>query len=506
MPLFSRLFDHLSREDPNSEENLNPELQSLAERIYQSLNIFTWDDRWTTLLKKLQQHAIHHSLNGLDVPTLADAIKSHPEFFTTNMRIFALLQRHEEENRAAANRIKKELAAGSGESTLIWENEQYKLVSLVSREQLRYETAYTGNCVGDDTHGDDYWANIQSGAAEIFSFRDKSTNQPFITIEYYPANGYVNQIKKAKNKLLQGDEPYFSAFLTMLKQLSTTGGSNRPRRITDVGDDLNELHLSEFQVLTYDGRVLPLTAANPLIIKRVQLPATDQLHRLSEHQPELDLLAQIPNIYIDCTYFPDSWKKQLTSFAGYLIDKSAAVDYPQLTQAGSFSAHEALRINLPAAAKVGSIYANKASSLIISALEKTDAINAPNLDIFMAPQLVEGGSITISNANLMYAPRLTTCYSIRAEKVTEIDLPQLTRALQLYFNASHISLPRLQKVKYLAALNSQQIDLPQLQYLVDALETNAQCQINAPLLSDASRDRIRIIKFSLLPGTPTAAS
>ncbi len=300
---------------PEKERSITDTLQNLSGKL-SAHEGFDFGERQQAILKlKLTRYL--ETEEAIDTNTLFDAIIETPNFINKDRgSLQRLFEVHEEKTLIKIAEVRKKLAERkAGEGTNPWENlfttssGNYYMARLLNMPHLEMESAYMDHCVGTSNS---YVNRMKNGEIEILSFRHvpkiNSRTQklegdiPIITIEYNLKTNTIEQMKKANDKYLKPDDPYFNEVIDALKQLRITKtDTGKLRAFTKINpSELENIKVDDYYVLTENGAI-PFREFDPdidgFVFKVGDIKIT------SEHLP-VDV-AKIVRIQIGTSYEPD---------------------------------------------------------------------------------------------------------------------------------------------------------------------------------------------------------
>jgi hypothetical protein len=215
--------------------------------------------------------------DSVDVNTLSDAISETPRFLDKPKGgLHRLLEIHEQKTLEKIAEIRRQKAEQTGdeefnpyEALFQTSSGDYYMARLLNMPHLEEESSYMNHCVGTS---DSYINKMKKGDTEILSFRNTDNHEPIMTIEYNVRTKTIEQIKKASDKYLKPDDPYYNEFLEALGKLKTTQHNNgQERNFQHINEsELKQIPVQDYHVITDKGEVhykdLNLTE-NPFILK-----------------------------------------------------------------------------------------------------------------------------------------------------------------------------------------------------------------------------------------------
>lgn len=230
-------------------EQLTADIVAKVEEIQQQTNPdFSLTPQEKQILNlKLARHFQNKGGSMLiDTITLVDALVESPQFLQSDKGgIQKLFEMHEIKTlqRIAEIRRKRAEMAGSDEGLNLYENlfetksGRYYLARLLNMPHLENESEYMRHCVGTSTS---YMNKITRGDVEIFSFRDKETHNPLVTIEYDTKTHTILQVKKQSDLTPTLKDDFAPELMEALAGLRNT--------LDDTGKK-REIHSNEVQHL-----------------------------------------------------------------------------------------------------------------------------------------------------------------------------------------------------------------------------------------------------------------
>lgn len=221
---------------------------------------------------KLKLARYFQNNENIDQNNLYDAIIETPNFINTDKgSLFRLFELHQEKTlMKIAEMRKKKAEQKDGEVVNPYEalfetkSGNYYMARLLNMPHLEEESAYMNHCVGTR---DSYINKIKKGDIEILSFRNtpkinKNTNKlegdtPIITIEYNLKTQTIKQMKKANDKYLTKDDPYYDDVIDALKQLKNTEtDTGKLRDFKNISSsELDNIEVPSGYLLTENGEI-----------------------------------------------------------------------------------------------------------------------------------------------------------------------------------------------------------------------------------------------------------
>lgn len=191
----------------------------------------------TFRLKLVRHFEDNGESENIDMSTFVDALVESPKFLNSDKgSISKLFEIHQVKTLQKIAELRRRRAEMTGDETFNpYENlfettsGHFYLARLLNMPHLEQESEYMDHCVGTSTS---YVSKIKRGEVEIFSFRDKNTDTPVVTIEYDVKRGRLLQVKGLRDKIPTLEDSFSLDLLDALEKLSTSiNDQGEPRAV-----------------------------------------------------------------------------------------------------------------------------------------------------------------------------------------------------------------------------------------------------------------------------------
>lgn len=204
-------------------------------------------------LKLVRYFESGEDLRTIDVATCVDALLESPRFLASDKgsmeKLFEIHQVKTLQKIAELRKKRSEMTdshdSNPYENLVETDNGKFYLARLLNMPHLEEESEYMDHCVGTSTS---YISKIKNGEVEIFSFRDKETDKPLVTIEYDTHSHELLQVKGVSDRIPKLSDSFSLDLLNALEKLSTSindQGEMRTVRTHVIADMKQLLKLKE---------------------------------------------------------------------------------------------------------------------------------------------------------------------------------------------------------------------------------------------------------------------
>ncbi|HMO78469.1 MAG TPA: PcfJ domain-containing protein, partial [Candidatus Paceibacterota bacterium] len=242
-PVWSLLTQALYRlPESISPEQVERMSNDIADKVNAELSNEGKENLSENELRTLQLKLVRHfEDNGdsapIDIPTIVDALLESPKFLQSDKgsiaKLFELHEMKTLQRIAELRRQKAELT--NGETFNPYENlfetasGKYYLARLLNMPHLEEESTYMDHCVGTSSS---YISKMKRGDVEILSFRDKTTHEPIVTIEYDCRSKRLLQVKAFKDRIPTLGDDFSADLIEAIERLGeTTNDKNESREV-----------------------------------------------------------------------------------------------------------------------------------------------------------------------------------------------------------------------------------------------------------------------------------
>lgn len=180
------------------------------------------------LLLKLVRHFEDNGESApIDIPTMVDALVESPKFLKSDKgSVGKLFEMHEMKTLQKIAELRRKKAEHAGTEELnpyenLFETSSGKfyLARLLNMPHLEEESMYMDHCVGTSTS---YINKIKKGDVEIFSFRNKASHEPVVTIEYNRRTRNILQIKSIADTIPKLSDTFSRDLIEAIGMLTNT--------------------------------------------------------------------------------------------------------------------------------------------------------------------------------------------------------------------------------------------------------------------------------------------
>jgi hypothetical protein len=237
-------------------ETVNVEkIESLTQTLVDKVNVLRTQENLQPLTESEQQTlalklARHYEDNGeaatIDIPTCVDALAESPRYLQSDKgsiaKLFDLHEMKTLQKIAELRRKRIEIdrkpygEMNPYENLFETNNGKYYLARLINMPHLREESEYMEHCVGTSTS---YINKMKKGDVEIFSFRDMTTDQPVVTIEYDTRSHELLQVKAQSDRIPTLADDFAPDLIEAIELLGGTVNDQGDQRVvlsTEAGD------------------------------------------------------------------------------------------------------------------------------------------------------------------------------------------------------------------------------------------------------------------------------
>jgi hypothetical protein len=198
----------------------------------------------------------HYEDNGesahLDIATMVDALVESPKFLESDKgsmkKLFELHEMKTLQKIAESRRKKAEQTSGEGlnpyENLFETSSGKYYLARLLNMPHLEDESTYMDHCVGTSTS---YISKMKRGDVEIFSFRNKETDEPVVTIEYDCRSKRLLQVKAQRDRLPTLADIFSLDLIEAIENLEKTINDNGDKREVKSPEAVHLRHLLDLR-------------------------------------------------------------------------------------------------------------------------------------------------------------------------------------------------------------------------------------------------------------------
>ena len=249
--LTSALYRLPDSVDPEKIKDLT---QTIADRVDSALQAngaeraLTEEERHILALKLARHYEDNGESTAIDIPTMTDALIESPRFLTDDRgSIEKLFELHEVKTIQKVAELRRKKAEQTGNEKLnpyenLFETSSGKfyLARLLNMPHLEEESTYLGHCVGTNNS---YINKMKRGDVEIFSFRDKATDDPIITIEYDSNNHSLLQVKGERDRIPTLADEFAPDLIETIELLESSVNDNNEKRVVESEEarDLKKL-------------------------------------------------------------------------------------------------------------------------------------------------------------------------------------------------------------------------------------------------------------------------
>ncbi len=210
-----------------------------SERAHNSAPPLSKSEEQTLTLKLARHFEDNEDAAALDVLTIVDALVESPKFLQSDKgNMTKLSELHEMKTLqkiAELRRKRAEITERGYDSLNPYENlfetssGKYYLTRLLNMPHLEEESEYMNHCVGTSTS---YVNKMKRGEVEIFSFRDKDTQKPLVTIEYDTRFHTLLQVRAESDRIPTLADEFASDLIEALESLNGTQNDHeKPRKV-----------------------------------------------------------------------------------------------------------------------------------------------------------------------------------------------------------------------------------------------------------------------------------
>ncbi len=407
---------------------------------------------------------------GINVSTLCDAIEEYetsPEvnggfLDTLSIDIKSVLKFYE--NKTNEDILEPRYAHPE---VVLFEDNGYKLVKLVSEPHLEQQSK-------------------KLIKHEEYLFR-RSDDTIVLIIKYDIVNGKIQQIKEVKDTLLKGDEEYYKAFLSFLKNLINK------KNINKIEEDFVNIKLKDNEFLTQRGIVSVSELDERDFIIKGKLAVNDRNYEVFKK------FLSYSGIIFDFTWLSDDRKGIIEEIKGSITDKSQGevFSYKELKSiGGNLDVGSATSLKLGILQKVGgNLDAHSTTSLYLPSLEEVSGnLDAHSVTLLELEGLEEvGGNLDAHSATFSNLRNLQKVGgNLDVGSATSLKLEKLETVgsnLDARSATSHLSLLSLQEVGgKLDASSATILNLRILKKVGRDLDASSATSLDLERLEEVDRD------------------
>lgn len=231
-----------------SVEKIESLIRTLADKVnalraQEDLQPLTGSEQQTLALKLARHYEDNGDATAIDIPTCVDALVESPRFLQSDKgsiaKLFELHEMKTLQKIAELRRKRAEITEKGTNESNPYENlfettsGRYYLARLLNMPHLEDESTYMDHCVGTSTS---YVSKMKKGEVEIFSFRDKATDQPVVTIEYDTRSHELLQVKAESDNIPTLADEFAPDLLEAIERLGETiNDQGQPRTVESKG-------------------------------------------------------------------------------------------------------------------------------------------------------------------------------------------------------------------------------------------------------------------------------